>query len=113
MHSILTIIIPTFNEVNNISKLVEKLESALSTVKYKIIFVDGKYCSLLSETTHDGMDICILSSALTQSKYDLVIENYFDKIAKKDGITSLNTAFSSEGSFIHIPKKLLPKFKVY
>ena len=52
------------------------------------------------------MDICILSSALTQSKYDLVIENYFDKIAKKDGITSLNTAFSSEGSFIHIPKNI-------
>ena len=80
---------------------------------YKIIFVDGKYCSHLSETNHDGMDICILSSALTQSKYDLVIENYFDKIAKKDGITSLNTAFSSEGSFIHIPKifKLTNQFK--
>ena len=52
------------------------------------------------------MDICILSSALSQSKYDLVIENYFDKIAKKDGITSLNTAFSSEGSYIHIPKNV-------
>ena len=42
MHPILTIIIPTFNEVNNISKIVEKLESALSTVKYKIIFVDDE-----------------------------------------------------------------------
>ena len=82
------------------SFLINEIES------YKIIFVDGKYCSHLSETTHDGMDICILSSALTQSKYDLVIENYFDKIAKKDGITSLNTAFSSEGSFIHIPKNI-------
>ena len=48
----------------------------------------------------------ILSSALNQSKYDLLIENYFDKISKKDGITSLNTAFSSEGSFIHIPKNV-------
>ena len=82
------------------SFLINEIES------YKIIFVDGKYCSHLSETTHDGMDICILSSALTQSKYDLVIENYFDKIANKDGITSLNTAFSSEGSFIHIPKNI-------
>ena len=50
------------------------------------------------------MDICILSAALTQSKYDLIIENYFNKIALKDGITSLNTAFSNEGAFIHIPK---------
>ncbi len=82
------------------SFLINEIES------YKIIFVDGKYCSHLSETTHDGMDICILSSALTHYKYDLVIENYFDKIAKKDGITSLNTAFSSEGSFIHIPKNI-------
>ena len=80
--------------------LIDDIES------YKIIFVDGKYCSHLSETTHDGMDICILSSALSQSKYDLVIENYFDKISKKDGITSLNTAFSSEGSYIHIPKNV-------
>ena len=50
------------------------------------------------------MDICILSAALTQSKYELIIENYFNKIALKDGITSLNTAFSNEGVFIHIPK---------
>jgi Fe-S cluster assembly protein SufD len=73
---------------------------------YKIVFVNGKYYSNLSETTHEGMDICILSSALTQSKYDLVIENYFDKISKKDGITSLNTAFSHEGAYIHIPKNI-------
>ena len=73
---------------------------------YKIIFVNGNYYSNLSETTHEGMDICILSSALTQSKYDLIIENYFDKISKKDGITSLNTAFSHEGAYIHIPKNI-------
>ena len=73
---------------------------------YKIVFVNGKYYSNLSETTHEGMDICILSSALTQSKYDLIIENYFDKISKKDGITSLNTAFSYEGAYIHIPKNI-------
>ena len=88
-------------EFKDIKKyLIDDVES------YKIIFVDGKYSSHLSETTHDGMDICILSSALNQSKYDLLIENYFDKISKKDGITSLNTAFSSEGSFIHIPKNV-------
>jgi len=71
---------------------------------YKIIFVDGKYCSHLSETTHEGMDICTLSAALSQSKYELIVENYFNKIAHDDGVTSLNTAFSNEGAFIHIPK---------
>ena len=87
-------------------KLFPTVTEALEFKDIKDFLIDGKYCSHLSETTHDGMDICILSSALSQSKYDLVIENYFDKIAKKDGITSLNTAFSSEGSYIHIPKNV-------
>ena len=30
---------------------------------YKIVFIDGKYSSYLSETTHDGMDICLISAA--------------------------------------------------
>jgi Fe-S cluster assembly protein SufD len=74
---------------------------------YKIIFIDGKYSSHLSETTHDGMDICLMSAALSKPKYRLVIENYFNNVATKDSLTSLNTAFSSEGAFIHIPKNKL------
>src|SRR5690554_5260079 len=77
---------------------------------YKIVFIDGKYSSHLSETTHDGVDICLMSSALSKPKYRPIIENYFNKIAKKDGLTSLNTAFSQEGAYIHIPKnKSAPK----
>ena len=36
---------------------------------YKIVFVDGVYSSYLSETTHDGVDICLMSSALTKPMY--------------------------------------------
>ena len=74
---------------------------------YKIVFIDGKYSSYLSETTHDGMDICLTSAALSKPKYRLIIENYFNKIATKDSLTSLNTAFSNEGAYIHIPKNKL------
>ena len=74
---------------------------------YKIIFVDGKYSSHLSETIHEGIDVCLMSSALTKSKYRPVIENYFNKTAAKDGLTSLNTAFAAEGAYIHIPKNKL------
>ena len=74
---------------------------------YKIVFIDGKYSSHLSQTTHDGMDICLVSAALTKPKYRILIENYFNKIAAKDGLSSLNTAFSSEGAYIHIPKNKL------
>ncbi|MBO6879422.1 MULTISPECIES: Fe-S cluster assembly protein SufD [Winogradskyella] len=74
---------------------------------YKIIFIDGKYASHLSQTTHDGIDVCLMSSALSKPKYRLIIENYFNKIASKDGLSSLNTAFSAEGAYIHIPKNKL------
>ncbi|WOC41206.1 Fe-S cluster assembly protein SufD [Polaribacter sp. HL-MS24] len=71
---------------------------------YKIIFIDGTYSSFLSETSHDKLDVCLMSSALTKPKYKAVIENYFNKIATQDNLTSLNTAFASEGAYIHIPK---------
>ena len=92
-------------EINNILEFKDIKKYLIDDIdSYKIIFVDGKYSSHLSDTTHEGMDICILSAALSQSKYELLVENYFNKIANDDGITSLNTAFSSEGAFIHIPK---------
>ncbi len=71
---------------------------------YKIIFVDGVYSSFLSETTHDGLDVCLLSSALSKDKYKPVIETYFNKVAKDDSLTALNTAFAKEGAYIYIPK---------
>jgi len=73
---------------------------------YKIVFVDGKYSSFLSETTHDTIDVCLMSSALAKPKYKAVIENYFNKTAKQDNLTSLNTAFACEGAYIHIPKNI-------
>ncbi|MCW1953992.1 MAG: Fe-S cluster assembly protein SufD [Flavobacteriia bacterium] len=72
---------------------------------YKIVFVDGVYSSFLSETTHQGIDVCLMSAALTKDMYKPLIEAYFNKIAPLDeNLTALNTAFSKEGAFIHIPK---------
>lgn len=73
---------------------------------YKVVFIDGKYNSFLSETTHDAIDVCLMSAALTKSKYKVVIENYFNKIAKQDNLSSLNTAFAKEGAYINIPKNV-------
>ena len=73
---------------------------------YKVVFIDGKYSSFLSDTTHDGKDVCLMSSALSKSKYKAVIENYFNKIAKQDNMTSLNTAFANEGAYIYVPKNV-------
>lgn len=77
---------------------------------YKIVFVDGVYSSYLSETTHDGVDVCLMSSAFSKPMFQPVIDVYFNKVASKDeSLTTLNTAFSREGAYIYIPKNKMPK----
>ena len=72
---------------------------------YKVVFIDGVFSSFLSSTTHDGIDVCLMSSALTKPKYKMIIDNYFNQVASKDeSLTSLNTAFANEGAYINIPK---------
>ena len=75
---------------------------------YKVVFIDGIYSPFLSDTTHDGIDVCLLSAALTKDKYKATIKTYFNTIAKKDdSLTALNTAFTKEGAYIHIPKSVV------
>ncbi|WP_445386241.1 Fe-S cluster assembly protein SufD [Robiginitalea sp. IMCC44478] len=77
---------------------------------YKIVFIDGIYSSYLSETTHDGVDICLMSSAISKPMYKPIIDVYFNKAARgEDSLTSLNTAFTREGAYIYIPKNKAPR----
>jgi Fe-S cluster assembly protein SufD len=72
---------------------------------YKVIFIDGIFSTFLSSTTHDGLDVCLMSSALTKPKYKMVIDMFFNQVAsKEESLTSLNTAFAYEGAYINIPK---------
>lgn len=72
---------------------------------YKLVFVDGKFSSFMSSTTHEGIDVCLLSSVLTKPKYKVFLDTYFNQIASKDdSMTTLNTAFAHEGAYINIPK---------
>ncbi len=75
---------------------------------YKIVFIDGIYSPFLSDTTHDGLDVCLLSAALNKVKYKKIIKKYFNKTAnKEDSLTSLNTSFTKEGAYIYIPKSVV------
>ena len=75
---------------------------------YKIVFIDGVYTPFLSDTTHDGIDVCLLSAALSKDKYKETITTYFNTIAKKDdNLTALNTSFTKEGAYIFIPKSVV------
>ncbi|MFT6756122.1 MAG: Fe-S cluster assembly protein SufD [Urechidicola sp.] len=78
---------------------------------YKLVFIDGVYSSFLSDTTHDGYDICLLSAAFKKPKYKMVLDKCYNTLAQqKNSLTDLNTAFSMEGAYINIPKNIvLPK----
>ncbi len=73
---------------------------------YKIVFIDGKYSSHLSSTTHDKFDVCLMSSALTQNRFKAVVDVYYNTIAKQDGLVALNTAYAKEGAYIYLPKNI-------
>ncbi|MEK9603698.1 MAG: Fe-S cluster assembly protein SufD [Flavobacteriaceae bacterium] len=75
---------------------------------YKIVFIDGVYSPFLSDTTHDGLDVCLISAALTKAKYRGLINNYFNKITnKEDSLTALNTSYTLEGAYVYIPKSVV------
>lgn len=76
------------------------------TDTYKVIFIDGVYSPFLSNTTHDGLDVCLMSAALSKPKYRKLIDTYFNKIAaSEESLTALNTSYAKEGAFVYIPKK--------
>ena len=64
-------------DVTNIELKEVKKYFLYDTDTYKVIFIDGVYSPFLSNTTHDGIDVCLLSAALTKPKYKKLIETYF------------------------------------
>ena len=77
----------------------------INSFDHHFIFIDGVYSPFLSNTTHDGLDVCLMSAALSKPKYRKIIDNYFNKILpNEDSLTALNTSYAKEGAFINIPK---------
>ena len=75
---------------------------------YDLVFINGVYSSYLSSTTHDEADVCVLSSAMRQGKYQAVIENFYNKIANtSEHFVALNTAYTKDGAYIHIPNNVI------
>ncbi len=80
---------------------------------YKIVFVDGIYNPFLSHTSHQGHDICVLSSASVQNKYKDILNTYYNKLgAKQEDLIQLNTAYVRDGAYIHIPKNTVVDYPI-
>jgi Fe-S cluster assembly protein SufD len=74
---------------------------------YKIVFIDGTFDPVWSDTTHEGVDVCIISSILENNKYDEIINKYYNTlIDENESFSLLNSSFSKEGAFIHVPKNI-------
>jgi Fe-S cluster assembly protein SufD len=68
---------------------------------YKLVFINGKYSSWLSDATHQEFDVCTFAAAL--NKYPDIIAEYLGKGAPKgDTFVDLNTAFADDGAFIRV-----------
>ncbi|CAI8222270.1 MAG: FeS cluster assembly protein SufD [Flavobacteriaceae bacterium] len=75
---------------------------------YKVVFIDGIHSPFLSDTTHDGLDVCLLSAALSKPKYSELIKQYFGSVAdKEENMTALNTSYAREGAYIYIPPSVV------
>jgi len=69
-----------------------------------IVFVNGKLNRELSDIDAANATICSLSEA--EKNHSAVVKKYWGKALPEnpDSLVSLNTALSSEGVFIHVPK---------
>ena len=75
---------------------------------YKLVFIDGMFDPLWSDTTHEEADVCILSSVLEKEKYNDVISKYYNKLVNsKESFSLLNSSFSKEGAYVHVPKNVV------
>ena len=76
--------------------LVNELDS------YRVVFLNGRYSSWLSDTTHRGFDVCTLSSAW--KKYPETMDRYFAQLTEELGpLAQLNTALAWDGLYVVVP----------
>jgi Fe-S cluster assembly protein SufD len=73
-----------------------------------LVFVDGHYSPTLSRTA--GQGITVSSLALAASNDRASVEKHLTRIATvdEDHFTLLNTAFMSDGAFVHLPDNAAP-----
>ena len=105
-----SIIIPTFNEKNNISLLVSKIKSSLKKYKYEIIIVD--------DSSTDGSKNILLNLNKKNKNVKIIFrKNKIRDLAKscRDGfeISKFVNLIVMDGDLQHNPKYITKMIKVY
>lgn len=74
---------------------------------YKLIFINNIFNKNLSQIHNDQFIISILSQAFKNKKYEKLIKSFYNSSPNRnESFFLLNTAFSHEGSFIHIKENI-------
>jgi Fe-S cluster assembly protein SufD len=70
-----------------------------------LVFVNGVYASALSHLVSPQDELVITTLSTAYHQHSAVIEQHFSKYAvyEKEAFVALNTAFASEGVFVHVP----------
>lgn len=81
----------------------------------RLVFVNGYFQENLSNVISPQQNIIILPIAEAKKQYPELFSAYFGKIAKteNEAFTALNTAFASQGVFIHVPDNQQVKEPVF
>ena len=82
---------------------------------HKLVFCDGVFSPELSEIKADDSSIVLSSFSEAIKKHKDIIGKYHGTglSSETNGLVSLNTAFGTEGAFIHILKNAKPKYPVH
>lgn len=88
--------------------LIPELEANL------LVTINGRYSNELSSIREKNKNILLCGFKYALEKYPEIIENVFSKTAdyNTDSIIALNTAFASDGFFVHVPENTEPKYPV-
>ncbi|WP_185851567.1 Fe-S cluster assembly protein SufD [Blattabacterium cuenoti] len=111
IHSILNQKDNFFKEKQNLESIIK--ESLYFKDSFLIIFVNGKYNSFFSHTTSSSnstsIDNSIIISNIASQKEEM-IRNFYGKLSYKyDAFNTLNSIFSKDGVYIHIPDNIFLK----
>lgn len=113
--NVLPILDQNFNIVidNNFNINYDKLKKYFITDvdNYRLVFINGIFNGFLSnitESTNNDFDILNLSLVFKSKKYEFIIQSFYNLSPDLyESFFSLNSAFSNEGTFIHIKKNVI------
>ncbi len=72
---------------------------------YTMVFVNGVFAKEFSTVNEEDFVVTNLASALEDTRYQDIISQHLGTVApKNDTFSALNTAYTKEGLFIHVPK---------